>query len=145
MAETAELDTTQEVPSANGHDASFLTFDDDQALLTHILGKKPAEKLVDVPEWEVQVLCRALPTEPRIAVQIAASDDETKRYDYRKVFYLVALYGCYNPKTGNRIFKDSHINALKREQDGGAIERLAITILQLSHMVGGEQEQIKKN
>src|SRR5579875_1651042 len=70
--------------NTQAQDATFLTFDDDQALLAHILGITPAEELVDVPEWNVQILCRALSAEDRMAVQIASYDEKTKRSDYRK-------------------------------------------------------------
>lgn len=145
MTEAAELDTKQEEASHNGHGATFQTFDDDSALLKHIMSKKPAEKLVEVPEWEVEVLCKALGAEARVDVQIKSSDEETRRYDYRKQFGLIAMYGCYNPITGKRIFRESHLAALSREQDGEAIERLAITILRLSRMLSDDTEQVKKN
>lgn len=143
--ETTELDISQEEISSNGHDATWQTFDDDQAFLNHVLSRKPAEKLVDMPEWDVQVLCRALSTQDRVEVQMAATDEKTKRYDLRKVFHLVVMYGCYNPTTGHRIFKESHKQALMREQDGVAIERLAITILRLSRLLAESAEDIKKN
>ena len=143
---TVELDTTQEeVASPNGHDATWEVFDDDQAFLKHILSKKPAEEVVEVPEWGVKVLCRALNAEVRIEIQMAAYDDKTKRTDYRRVFHTIVMAGCHNPTTGNKIFTASHRETLMRQQDGYAIERLAFAVLRLSHMLLNETERAKKN
>jgi hypothetical protein len=146
MAETAELDTTQEAPSPNGHDTTWQTFTDDNALLQHILSKKPAEEEVEVPEWNVKILCRALNGEGRIAVEGQAYDATTKTTNYSRVAHLVVLYGCFNPTTGNRVFSDAHKSALKEQQSGGAIVRLFLTIMRLSGMLGsGDIENAKKN
>jgi hypothetical protein len=158
MAETAELDTTQEAPSPNGHDDTWQTFDDDGAFLQHILSKKPAEQIVDVPEWNVRVLCRALNAEHRIEVETRAFNKETKLTNYVSVSHLVLMYGCYNPTTGNPVFYSPDDNeaqvkqkeatmktVLMRQQDGGAIERLALTILHLSRMIAEDAERAKKN
>lgn len=156
--QTTELDTTKEPPSSNGHDATWQTFDDDNALLQHILSKKPAEQIVDVPEWNVRVLCRALNAEHRIEVETRAYNAETKTSNYVGVSHLIIMYGCYNPTTGNPVFygfgddkkareqKEATLKtALMRDQDGGAIERLALTILRLSRMIATDAENAKKN
>lgn len=143
MAETIELEAKAEEASPNGH--TWQTFDDDQAFLQHILSKKPAEELVEVPEWEVKVLCRALSAKDRVEVQIAAFDEQSKRIDYRKCFHLIAMAGCYNPTTGHKVFTESHKDVLLREQDGAAIERLAMVLLRLSHMLLGESAGARKN
>lgn len=142
--ETVELDTTKEAPAPNGHDATWRSFDDDNALLQHILSKKPAEELVEVPEWGAKVLCRALYASERIEVDALAFNRETNLYYYGKVSHLIVLYGCCNPVTRNRIFKEEHKEALAT-QDGGAIARLAMTILRLSHMLKSDAENAKKN
>lgn len=155
MTETVELDTTQETPA--DHD-DFLTFDNDSAFFEHISSQKPAEKIVDVPEWRVRVLCKALNAEHRIDVETRAYNPETKTTNYFAHSHLVLMYGCYNPTTGNPVFyslKDDE-KALKqkeatlkttlmRKQDGAAIERLAITILRLSRMIASDMENAKKN
>lgn len=145
MMETTELDTTQEQVSTNGHDVTFATFDDDMAFLQHILGTKPAEKLVETPEWNVRILCRALNAEDRMKVQIAAYEEESKKVDYRRVFPQIVMGGCYNPTTEHKVFREKHLAALTREQDGAPIERLAIAILQLSGMLSSETERARKN
>jgi hypothetical protein len=158
MAELAKMDTTEEAPSQNGYDATWQTFDDDSAFLQHILSKKPAEKLVDVPEWGVRVLCRALTAEHRIEIETRAYDAKARTSNYVGVSYLIVMYGCYNPPTGNPVFygaddseavrkqKENQMKiTLMREQDGGAIERLALTILRLSRMIVTDVENAKKN
>jgi hypothetical protein len=141
--ETVELDTTKQAPSPNGHDATWQTFDNDQAFLQHILSIKPAEELVEVPEWNAKVLCRALYASERIEINALAYNKETKTTNYGKFSHLVVLYGCCNPVTRNRIFKEEHKQAL--ETQGGAIQRLAITILHLSRMLAIDADNAKKN
>lgn len=143
MVETAELDTKQESVSPNGHDATWQSFEDDQAFLAHILSKKPAEELVEVPEWDVKILCRALNAEHRLKVQMAAYDTKTKLSDYRKHFPLVTMGGAVNPVTGKLAFTEAHRDFL--EQHGGVVERLAVTILRLSRMLADDAERAKKN
>ena len=144
MAETVELDTAKEAPSPNGHDDTWQSFDSDDAFLQHILSKKPAEQLVDVPEWNARVLCRALYASERIEIDALAYNKETNMRDYGKISHLVVLYGCCNPVTKNRIFSEEHKHALET-QDGGTIARLAITILHLSRMLSADTENAKKN
>lgn len=143
--ETAELDTAQEAVSSNGHDDTWQSFDDDDALLRHILSKKPAEKIVPIPEWGTEVLCRALNIEGRLEVNAKAYDKDTKTTDFRRAFYLVVLHGTYNPVTNRLFFKKEHENALMREGDGGPIQTLAMTILRLSRMISTDAEDAKKN
>lgn len=147
MAEitTTELDTSKEKVSPNGHDEHWREFTDDMALLNFILGKKPAEELMPVDEWGVKILCRALNAESRIKIQIAAYNEETKRTDYRTVFPTIILAGCYNPKTGGKIFTESSLDKLMREQDGAPIERLGLAILRLSGMLSTDGERARKN
>jgi hypothetical protein len=142
---TTTLDTTQEEQaSPNGHTAVWQSFDD-QGLLQHLLGLKPAEKLEDVPEWNVQILCRELDAESRVNVQVAAYDEGTKRTDFRRVFHLIVLAGCYNPATGNRVFGEKHRDALMHQIPGSPVDRLALTILRLSHLLADATEDAKKN
>ena len=143
MAETAELDTTQETPSPNGHE--WQTFDKDDALLQHISSREPLEELVEVPEWNVKILCKALDAEGRIVVEGQAYNAQTKRTNYSKVAHLFVLYGCYNPTTGNRVFSEAHKDMLKEPRNGGAVARLFITVVRLSGMLAGDVEHAKKN
>jgi hypothetical protein len=120
------------------------TFNDNE-LLEHILSRKPAEKLVDIPEWEVEILCRALNARNRLEVEAKAYDTTEKTSDLKRSFYLVVMYGCYNPSTGNLFFKQQHEKALMEQQDGGPVEQLALAILRLSRMLPGDAENAKKN
>jgi hypothetical protein len=135
--------TTAEITTQESVAETWQTFDDDTAFLQHILSKKPAEKLVDVPEWNVQILCRALSAESRLDIQMQAYDETTKRTDFRAAFHNIIIAGCFNPATGNRVFGEAHRDALMKQQDGGAIERLAMTILRLSRMI--PDDSTKKN
>ncbi|SRR6266700_310848 len=145
MAETAELDTTQETASTNGHDDTWKMFDTDAALFQHITSKEPAEEVIEVPEWGVKILCKALDAESRIEVETLAFNKLTKAINYKKVLPEVVIYGCYNPQTGNRAFSDGHLSTLKDPRHGGAVVRLAFTILRLSGMLSADVENAKKN
>jgi hypothetical protein len=143
MEQTIELDTTQEAaPSSNGH--NWLSFDDNNALLQHILSKKAAEELVEVAEWNVKILCRTLNAKDRFEIQELSENKTTQRFDYRPHLHLVVIAGCYNPTTGNKVFSESHKDVLQ-QADGAVIARLALTILRLSHMLGDAAEDAKKN
>lgn len=119
------------------------TFEDNDALLQHILSKKPEEKLVNIPEWGVELLCKTLDAEGRLAVEAKAYDKETKRTYYKRAFDLVVMYGCYNPANGQRFFQEEHLPFLR--ENGGPTVLLGMTILNLSHMLGDEAENTKKN
>jgi hypothetical protein len=141
MAKTAELDTKKEAPpDINGHGES------DEEFLQHITSKEPAEELLDVPEWDKQVLCKALYAEARIKIQDLAYNPEIERMNYAPYVHLVALYGSYNPTSGNRVFSDAHKEMLQDPRHAGAVVRLASVILRLSRMVvaGNDVEQAKK-
>lgn len=141
---TVELDTKQEPASPNGHDEKWQTFASDEAFLQHILSKEPAEEEVEVPEWGVKVLCKALNAEERIEVQSLSFDAKTGRTNYAPYTHLITLYGAYNPTTGKRAFSDAHKDMLKDPRHGGAVVRLAFVILRLSGMLFNDVEQAKK-
>jgi hypothetical protein len=140
MAETAELDTKKEPASPNGHGES------DAEFFQHITSREPAEETIDVPEWGVKVLCKALYAEARIKLQDLAYNPETERMNYAPYVHLVALYGSYNPSTGNRAFSEEHEKMLQDPRHAGAVVRLASVILRLSRLVssGNDVEQAKK-
>lgn len=147
MLDTTELDTTKEEASVNGHDSEWLEFDDDNALLKYINDQKPAEQIVPIPEWKIKILCRELDPKSRIKIQLMAWDAETKLTDFRKpeVFVQIVLTGCYNPRTGRHFFTDSQRKSLTNEEKyGRVVELLALTVLRISAMIGGESS-IKKN
>lgn len=143
MAETAELDTKQEAPSPNGHDEAWQTFDDDNALWQHISAKEAPEEVVEVREWNVKILCKMLDAEGRVRVEGKAWDKNLKNSDYRRALDLLVVYGCYNPTTGKRCFKEEHSAELLKR--GGPTALLASTVLRLSGMLSSDMEQAKKN
>lgn len=142
MAETAELDTTTEAPSVNGHDEEWLEFDDDSALLKHILELTEPEELVPIPEWKTKILCRALDPKARIQLE-KISYIKGVGTDYRPHFDFIVMEGCFNPKTGRKFFTDASRVKVMSKRDGGLpVVRLALTILRLSEANG---EKIRKN
>lgn len=143
--ETKELDAKQEAEEAsrNGHDETWQTFDDESALWQHITATEPPEKLVEVPEWKVKILCKMLDADGRIKVEGKAYDKKLKNTDYRRALDLLVIYGCYNPTTGKRCFKEEHSAELLKH--GGPVAILATTVLRLSGMLTNDVEQAKKN
>ena len=143
---TVELDTKQEAaPSQNGHDEKWQTFASDDAMLQHIASiEEPAEEIIEIPEWGVKVLCKALDPEGRVVVEGMAYDAETKRSNYGKVAHLFALYGTYNPTTGRRVFSAAHEGMLKAPKNGGPVARIFMVVFRLSGILSNDVEQAKK-
>ncbi len=123
----------------------WLSFDDDAAFLQHIISQKPVEKIVPIPEWKTEVLCKELNADSRIEVQMTAYDPKTRTTDFRKAFHLVVMGGCHNPVTGTQTFSAKHKDILMRQMGGGPIEALALVILRLSRMLPDDAENAKKN
>lgn len=116
---------------------------DDYSLYQAILNKKPPEQLVDIPEWGVQILCKALPAAHRIRLQIVSLDQTSQMYDYSKHFFQIVCYGCYNPETGKSIFKPEQESLFMEsgDIDGTPLEVLALTVLRLSKLIKGPNEK----
>lgn len=114
---------------------------DDYSLSQAIMNKKPPEKLLDIPEWGVQILCKALPGAYRVRLQLEALNRETQIIDYSEHFYRIACHGCYNPESGNLVFKAEQENLfmVSGDIDGTPIETLALTVLRLSKLIKGEE------
>lgn len=120
---------------------TFQSFDSDDAFIGHLLSQKPPEELVEVPEWQVTVLCKSLDAATHYAIQQKALDEKSRKYDYSKVLYEFLMAGCYNPVTGGKIFSESQRAKVMRHS--AAVQRLAGTVLRLSS--GVQQDSIKKN
>lgn len=135
---TEDIDLRQE-------EQKFPEFEDDDEFVNHIISNKPAELLVNVPMWNVQVLCRALGADARFNLQLASINIEKGTYDYRPHFYMIVMEGCLNPKTGHKAFSEKHRDAIMKQQDGLAVETLALVILQLSHLLNAGIEGTAKN
>jgi hypothetical protein len=118
-------------------------FADNDALLQHIMSQKPAEELVTIPEWGIDLMCRALSSPHRLEIEGIAWIEEEKRTDYRKAFYPILMYGCVNPETNEQFFKPEHEAAIMTH--GGPVEVLAIKVLQLSGLLPAQQQDAKKN
>lgn len=118
-------------------------FSDDDALLQHIMAQKPAEELVTIPEWGIDLLCRALSSKHRLEVEGIAYDEKDKSTDYRRAFYLTIMYGCFNPETNGQFFKPEHEAAIMTH--GRPVEVLAIKVLRLSGLLPAQVEDAKKN
>ncbi len=142
--ETAEVAIQQEEqPSTNGHDTTWQEFDSNTALLRHIFSAEIPEKIVELPRWNVKILCRSLDSPTLIRVQMACYDEEKKTTDYRKDLISVVIEGCYNPVNKNKVFTESHRANLKRY--GVEVNLLASTILSLSGVLPSEKENTRKN
>ncbi len=123
---------------------------DDYSFYQAIMNTKPPEELVDVPEWGksaerpngMQVLCKALPAGPSVALQIKAHNAETKTNNYSEHFYEIVCAGCFNPETGSPAFKPEQEKLFMESGrvNGAPIQRLAMTVLTLSNLIGDTQK-----
>ena len=92
------------------------------------------ETVLDVPEWEVQVLLRAMTGKQRMQLvdQVGAKD---KSYMYSDILIALAL----DPETRKPIFEKADREALSNKS-GGVLERLAQEVIRISGVSVDEAE-----
>lgn len=110
---------------------------DDYSLFQAIMNSKPPEKLLTIPEWKTDILCKALPAMPKVRIQLKALDREANIYDYSEHFFEIVCHGCFNPDTGNPAFKLEQEKLIMESGkiDGSPIVPLAMTVLRLSNLI----------
>lgn len=121
---------------------TLLSFDDDQAFIGHIMSQEIPKELVEVPEWNVTILCQPPDAAAYYILQQKAFDEESQRYNYNKVFYELLMEGCCNPATGGKVFHESQRTMVMRYPV--VVQRLAAAVLKLSNP-GAGNDSIKKN
>lgn len=117
---------------------------DDYSLSQAIMNSKPPEKVVDVPEWNTKILCKALPAAPKVRIQLKALDRAANTYNYSEHFFEIVCHGCFNPDTGNSAFKPEQEKLIMESGkiDSSPVVPLAMTVLTLSNLIG-EGEKTK--
>ncbi len=100
-----------------------------------ILGANDLEETtLDVPEWDVKVLLRAMTGKQRMQLvdQVGAKD---KSYMYSDILIALAL----DPETKKPIFEKADREALSNKS-GGVLERLAQEVIRISGVSVDEAE-----
>lgn len=105
------------------------------------------EVLVPVPEWNRQVLIRAISGTQRAAFITWQRDQDSKNdpsYNKRLSFYIVSNF-CLHPKSRKPFLKPADQQAFMDERNGAVIETLSYTVIEFCHLDGSTTEQAKKN
>lgn len=92
-----------------------------------------SNKVIDVPEWGVKVELRSMSAASRIQMISEAYDPNTGQTDLKKLYPLIIVSTCFDPKTNEAIFSDADKDAIM-EKSADVIERLANEAMGLSGM-----------
>ena len=85
-----------------------------------------AEEVVDVPEWDVKILLRAMNGQQQVRYA------ETVRGDNKGFMYAdILMVTAYDPETDELIFDPADREALSLKS-GGVLNRLGLKVLTLS-------------
>lgn len=118
---------------------------DENQLRSAIFEKQDrAEEVVEVEEWDVEVLLRAFSARQR-ATYLAMRQDNTNAEFYQRTYWDTVQQCCCHPITRKQIFKAADRDSFMDEKDGAVVERLAMLILKLSKITNNDASQAKKN
>jgi hypothetical protein len=92
------------------------------------------EEKLHVPEWDVELLIKALTGAERNKILNAAVNKDGKA-DMDKMYPDLIIAACYDPETGERVFEPTDREMLLNKSSS-AIERIAQKVIQLSGMDG---------
>lgn len=95
--------------------------------------KDRTNKEVDVPEWGVKIELRSMSAASRIQMISEAYDPNTGQTDLNKLYPLIIVSACFDPKTGEPIFSQEDTSAIM-DKSATVIERLANEAMGLSGM-----------
>ena len=133
MAETAEL---------NGHDTEWLEAQDAEQMRQFILqATDRPEELVEVPEWRVKVLVRAMSGSQRVLYEALPRDEKTRFFkDMRQMGFEVIRMCCVHPGTHKAIFQVADKDTVMDEKNGTVIDFLVGKALRLSGLLAYLEE-----
>lgn len=127
----------------------FIETDDENALRAHIFQHDDREELlVNVPEWNTQVLIKELTGTARneyIAFTVALDQFKGTPEYGRRLWFETCRLGCMHPKTKKPIFKFADRDELMNQHNGQVIEVLGRTVQAFSKLDGTVGDQAKKN
>ncbi|HLZ64384.1 MAG TPA: hypothetical protein VKR06_46230 [Ktedonosporobacter sp.] len=153
-----ELETTDVQPGANGSEPDTETIQvpetptwtetaDELEMRALIAGKQTLkEVLVDVPEWGIQVLLRAMSGQERSIYFSWLNAQDQKDPNHIKRNYWRLIQPCMlHPRTRKPVFKSADEGTIMAEHDGAIFEMLAFTSQRLSRLDGSTMTAAKKN
>lgn len=138
MAETAEM---------NGNDVQWLETQDEQQMRQIIFqAKDRPEELVEVPEWRLKILVRAMSGTQRVIYEALPRDQKTGRFkDLRYVYFEIARMCCVHPRTLKPVFQAADKDTVMDEKNGTIIDELVGKALRFSNLLPSQKEIARKN
>jgi len=146
--ELAEVDVTLEEASpgeteinVQSQPVKFVRLPDAKSMRSYIFQKPDLrEEVVDVPEWDLQILVRGLNAKTRSKIlKNAMLKDGTP--DLEKLYPDMVIATARHPDTKELIFVPADRDALN-DKAGGVLERLAMAAVKLSGLDQPGQEAI---
>lgn len=109
---------------------------------------KRKEKVVHIPEWDMDVLLIALSGVDR-GDYFAFVADVSKQYSgtgefFKRVWFEQVRLACHDPESRERIFQPADRDTFMSDEDGALIETLAATVRELSSINADVVEEAKK-
>lgn len=101
------------------------------------------EELLTIDEWDVEVLVKGLTGKNRARIMQACVNKKGD-VDYEKMYPLLVINGAYDPETLTRIFQEADKDAIG-DKAGGAVERIALTVMSLSGLSEQAAKDAEKN
>lgn len=106
------------------------------------------KRLVDVPEWGVEIELRAFSLDARsgfldqMQVGNLDGDDEVKGA-MKRMYPAMLIAACHDPETGALVFTETDAPMLLTK-NGNVVDRLGDLILKMNGMVEGAVDDAKK-
>jgi hypothetical protein len=149
ISETALLETDTAETSENGAKpepvVNYQEFETSDLLRAHIFNVSDIlEEVVNVPEWGVRILVKALTARERARILKSSGTAIPGQTDMEKLYPDMVIASCYHAASHKPVFKPSDRDALNGKMSG-IVERLAMVCIRLSGLDKASQEQIRKN
>src|SRR5258708_6236118 len=108
-------------------------FADAKSLRSHIFQKKDIqEEIMDIPEWDCQVMIKGVTGAQRAHVMRVCMEDNGQSVNIEKMYALTIIASVRHPDSKEMVFSQADQRALMSEKSGGVIERLAMASMRVS-------------
>lgn len=109
---------------------------------------KQKEKVVNIPEWDMDVLLIGLSGVDRgdyfaFVAEVSAQHSGTGEF-FKRVWFEQVRLGCHDPESRERIFQPADRDMFMSDEDGALIEVLAAAVRELSGINLDAVEEAKK-
>ena len=101
------------------------------------------KKIVNVPEWGIDVEVRGMTGAGRTTILENAVDPATGQVDLRIMYPAIVIASCFDPETGEQIFTPEDKDLLLAKS-ATALDRLAQEGMQVGGLTNDEVEQAGK-